>query len=271
MPRPCPAGTAAAPTIGWSSTTKPPSTRRSRCAKTSSPTPPHELRTPLTIINGYTENLLDGAIEDPEMAKRFLSVMKKHGDRIARIIEDMLTISRLESGGVESLKLEEFSMAECAADVIERLHLVAEERGAKIKRDFPKDSMITGDRFYWDQIMFNLIENALKQNRQPGLTVSVSMRWDGAYFELSVGDDGIGIPGADLPYIFKRFYRVEKHHSTQEIKGTGLGLSIVKRAIEAHGGTINVSSSPGKETRFTIRAPREPKREEMLPLEEKVS
>ena len=113
---------------------------------------------------------------------------------------------------------------------------------------------IRGDRFYWDQILFNLIENALKENKPGNLVISVTMERDGAASVIRIADNGIGIPRADLPFIFKLFYRVAKHHS-QKIKGTGLGLSIVRRAVEAHGGTIGVDSTLGLETVFTIRLP----------------
>jgi signal transduction histidine kinase len=119
------------------------------------------------------------------------------------------------------------------------------------------DTSMAGDRFYWTQVLFNLVENALKQNPRPRLTVTVGCSRDEHSTRIWVADDGVGIPSADLPHIFRRFYRVEKHHSQEEIKGTGLGLSIVKRAIEAHGGTIEVTSIPGQDTRFTMTVPRE--------------
>jgi signal transduction histidine kinase len=105
-------------------------------------------------------------------------------------------------------------------------------------------------------VLFNLVENALKQNPHSGLCVEVGCQPVGETIHIWVTDNGLGIPSADLPHIFRRFFRVEKHHSQQEIKGTGLGLSIVKRAIEAHGGTIGVTSEPGTETKFLIIVPK---------------
>jgi len=219
----------------------------------------HELRTPLSIINGYLENLLDGLIDDPVLARRSLQTMQKHGERIARIVEDMLTLSKFESAGEKGpagLRANSFSCRECVEDVVERLAPMIEERQAKMDLVFPpppQDS-IQGDRFYWDQIFFNLIENALKENQAPGLVVGVHfVRGEGESL-IQVRDNGVGIPRADLPFIFKRFYRVAKHHS-QKIKGTGLGLSIVRRAVEAHDGVITVDSTLGVETVFTIRLP----------------
>ena len=118
--------------------------------------------------------------------------------------------------------------------------------------------LLQGDRFYWTQVLFNLVENALKQNPHPGLRIEIGLEAAGSNHRIWVADNGIGIPSADLAHIFRRFYRVEKHHSQQEIKGTGLGLSIVKRAVEAHGGTITVNSVPGRETKFLMTVPREP-------------
>lgn len=227
----------------------------------------HELRTPLAIINGYLENLIDdGLVEDPELTRRFLKVMRKHTERISRIVEDMLVISRLESGEAAALKVKPFRIQACVNDVLERLESVIRNQQAEIAIQIADPSTtLAGDRFYWTQVLFNLVENALKQNPRKGLRVTIGCSRTDLETKLWVADNGIGIPSADLPHIFRRFYRVEKHHSQEEIKGTGLGLSIVKRAIEAHGGTIRVSSTPGEETRFTITIPREAEEKLLLP------
>lgn len=219
----------------------------------------HELRTPLAIIHGYLENILeDDLLEDPELTRRFLKVMRKHTERITRIVEDMLVISRLESGEAAALKIEPFRFQSCLNDVLERLEPMIQQQQAEIRIHMPEDEVrVVGDRFYWTQILFNLIENALKQNRRLGLGITVGCERQKRRTVIRIADDGVGIPSADLPHIFRRFYRVEKHHSQDEIKGTGLGLSIVKRAVEAHGGTIGVTSTPGVETCFTIILPHE--------------
>ena len=219
----------------------------------------HELRTPLSIINGYLENMIEGVVDDPEMMQRSLLTMQKHGKRIARIVEDMLTISKFESVGESesvSLRQKSFDCRECVKDVLDRLAPVIEEVKATVVLEMPENgrSRINGDRFYWDQIFFNLIENSLKENAASAPELRIELEKTEFGTLIRVKDDGVGIPRADLPFIFKRFYRVAKHHS-QEIKGTGLGLSIVKRAIEAHGGTIDVDSKPGIETVFTISVP----------------
>jgi two-component system phosphate regulon sensor histidine kinase PhoR len=221
----------------------------------------HELRTPLAIIQGYLENLLEsGALKDQQQAAKFLSIMSKHTDRVSRIVEDMLMISRLESGEAAALSIEPFEFYSCVQDVLERLDHLIVSKSANVKIDaVERGLIISGDRFYWTQVLFNLIENALKQNLQPGLTVEVTAHSTDQGVAISVADDGIGIPTNHLPFVFKRFYRVDQSHTNTSIKGTGLGLSIVKRAIEAHGGTIQVSSIPGKETKFSIHLPNAPK------------
>lgn len=218
----------------------------------------HELRTPLAIINGYLENLLEeDMLEDREMTRRFLTVMRKHSDRISRIVEDMLVISRLESGEAAALKPEIFRFRSCIYDIMERLESMIRQQNADVFVNMPDENLrLNADRFYWTQVLFNLVENALKQNPHKGLKIEIGcIGLPSGGVRIWVSDNGVGIPSADLPHIFRRFYRVEKHHSQQEIKGTGLGLSIVKRAIEAHGGTIGVTSVPGQDTRFTIELP----------------
>lgn len=217
----------------------------------------HELRTPMTIILGYLETLReDGFItEAPETAQKFLTTMFKHGQRVQRIVEDMLVISKLESGQENILKEQVFDLGECISDVFVRLESITEKQQATLATHFtPRKITIFGDQYYWTQIFFNLVENALKQNTEPGLHIEVGAEIRGQQLILWVSDDGIGIPAGHLPYIFKRFYRVESLNS-HEIKGTGLGLSIVKRAVEAHDGTLTVTSVPGQETKFTIVLP----------------
>jgi two-component system phosphate regulon sensor histidine kinase PhoR len=217
----------------------------------------HELRTPMAIINGYLENLLDDdLLDDPVVARRFLETMRKHGQRISLLVEDMLVISKMESGDAMLLNMDSFSIKECVNDVCDRLEAMISQQQAVVDISVvPDDLCIMGDRFYWTQVIFNLMENALKQNPQGPLKLVVQAEKYEEQIKISICDNGVGIPAADLPYIFKRFYRVEKHHSQSEIKGTGLGLSIVRRAIEAHGGKITASSIPGQQTCFVISLP----------------
>ena len=210
----------------------------------------HELRTPLTIINGYIETLRDA----PALLPRCLDTMEKHGKRLARLTEDMLCISRLEDA-TTPLNAEPFEVRQCVQDAIDHLAPMHEKRDTRFVLDFPKkNGLLQGDRFYWDQIFTNLIENALKENQQPGLIITLSGQWSDTECVLKVSDNGTGIPAHDLPFVFKRFFRGDKHHSSA-VKGTGLGLSIVKRAVEAHHGTITATSQPGLATTFTMTVP----------------
>jgi signal transduction histidine kinase len=162
----------------------------------------------------------------------------------------------LESGEAAALSIEPFEFFSCVQDVLERLeHLIVSQQAQVDFGGVERGLMITGDRFYWTQVLFNLIENALKQNPRPGLHVTVTATAQADGIHVDVADDGIGIPSSHLPFVFKRFYRVDQNHTNSAIKGTGLGLSIVKRAIEAHGGQISVSSTPGRETKFSILLP----------------
>lgn len=216
----------------------------------------HELRTPLSIISGYLENLTEeGALDHKLIAEKMLGTMSRHVDRINRIVDDMLVISKLESNDSAPLNIEKFPLTDCVHDILERLDLVIKNQNAIVETDI-NDVTLTGDFFYWTQLLFNLVENALKQNPHTRVKIKIQARknQNGAT-TISILDNGIGIPRNDLPFIFKRFYRVEKHHSQNQVKGTGLGLSIVKRAVEAHGGTITATSTPGVETAFKIELP----------------
>ena len=214
----------------------------------------HELRTPLTIINGYLENLIEDKIADKEMSINFLNVMQKHGLRLARIIEDMLTISKLESHS-ETIQIKPFNLLSCTEEVIARLGPLIDQKEAELDLVFPDNNIINGDVFYWGQILFNLIENALKENEEKGIAITVSLIHEDTCDKVIVSDNGVGIPANSIDFIFKRFYRVDQSRGAEK-KGTGLGLSIVKRAIDAHRGYISVSSTPGIITSFTISLPK---------------
>ncbi len=216
----------------------------------------HELRTPLTIIRGYLESF----IEDPDyadnkvMRERSFNLMQKHTNRIVRLVEDMLTISRLENAASERMKMEPFSLDTLLNDVRLRLDRMIQQQQAHCSIDiYPRGIEMVGDKFYWEQIIFNLMENALKNNPQEGLVLQVRARLiEDKKVQISIIDNGCGIIAEALPYIFKRFYRADQ---TGKIKGTGLGLSIVRNAVEAHGGIITAESDPGERTAFIITTP----------------
>lgn len=218
----------------------------------------HELRTPLTIICGYLETLLESpeVAEDKKQRTRSLELISKHANRIVRLVEDMLNISRLESPRQNYLRQEEICFSDLVEDVRLQLErMIARQQASLHVHSDPNPFLLKGDRFYWTQIMFNLLENALKNNPDPGLVLEVSAKRDAAGVDtIEVRDNGAGIPAGALPYIFNRFYRA---NTLGSIKGTGLGLSIVKHAVEAHGGNIHAQSTPGVETVFRITLPPE--------------
>jgi len=219
----------------------------------------HELRTPLAIISGYLENLIeDDYLDDPETSLTMLTTMRKHSERLELLIEDMLVISKLESGDTASLVQEAFILQKTIDTVIDRLTPLTQQQNSKIITEYNSEEIqLIGDNFYWEQALFNILENALKQNAGTALRIKVIVNANPVenLLTIKISDNGKGIPAADLPYIFNRFFRVQKHHSQNQIKGTGLGLSIVKHAIESHGGSISATSTPGIETTFTITCP----------------
>lgn len=216
----------------------------------------HELRTPLTLIRGYVESLTEDreSAADEQQRTRALRVMQKHVDRMVQLVEDMLTISRLENAEAGLLKHEPFALDALAEDVLQRLESLIAEHGTKVVREYGEQPfLITGDRFYWSQILFNLLENALKNNPHAGLCVTVSLQRNAGGTQVCISDNGVGIEPEALPFIFNRFYRADR---TGRIKGTGLGLAIVRHAAEAHGGTVKAESEPGVRTTFRITLPR---------------
>ena len=217
----------------------------------------HELRTPLTLILGYLETLLDSpeAADDAEMRQRSLEIMKRHADRMARLVSDMLILSRVETPGTTYMKQEDFDLHQLAQEAVARLEAQTAAQQAEITLSIsPTPYPMQGDSFYWSQVLFNLLENALKNNPAPGLRVQFSANRDAdGTSRICVEDNGIGIAPEALPFIFNRFYRADK---TGKIKGTGLGLAIVKHAVETHGGSIRAESEPGVRTAFIITQPR---------------
>ena len=212
----------------------------------------HELRTPLSLIKGFVETLLEGAKDNPEIAAQFLRTIEKHADRLTFLIEDLLTISRLESGQA-ILDLRVIDLREEVQRVVEDLKARAAERKTRLDNQIPADLLARADTDRLQQVLFNLIENAIKYGRNEGLvTVAAKPRGDQTIV-VSVHDNGPGIPREAQDRIFERFYRVDRARS-RETGGTGLGLAIVKHIVQAHGGEVWVESDPGAGTtfRFTL-------------------
>lgn len=216
----------------------------------------HELRSPLTLIRGYVETLLDSpdTAADEQERTHALTIMKKHADRVVQLVEDMLTLARMENSDRPGLQTEEFALQALAEDVFQRLESLAALHRAELCTDMAESPfLLRGDRFYWSQILFNLTENAIKNNPQGAVRVTVRARRTADACTIEVEDNGIGIAEESLPFIFNRFYRADR---TGRIKGTGLGLAIVRHAVEAHGGTVRAESAPNERTTFRITLPR---------------
>jgi len=217
----------------------------------------HELRTPLTTIKGYAETLLEGALKE-EVAFPFVKIIKKHTDRLTKIVEDLLMLSKIESKGFD-LKSEPLLLSELIDDVLDVVKDGSGKKGVSISRDgVPPSLVVEADRGYLEQVFVNLLDNGIKYTHEGGkISISASEK-DHGEVQISIRDDGIGIPREDLPRIFERFYRVDKGRS-QELGGTGLGLSIVKHIVQAHGGKVWAESQPGKGSTFHLTLLRTPK------------
>jgi len=213
----------------------------------------HELRTPLSIITGYLETLIEGG-GDPETNGRFLKTMHKHAQRLNILIEDLLSLSQLESRRV-SLNFEPVELGECVYKVVERLDTRICEVAAKVRVNIVGSlPRVEADAFRIEQVIYNLIDNALKHGGKLGVNVMVEAYSNGREVIVAVHDDGPGVPLGDQPHLFERFYRVHKDRS-RDAGGSGLGLSIVKHTVQAHGGTVALKSSPGAGATFTFSLP----------------
>ena len=211
----------------------------------------HELKTPIFNIQGYILTLLDGGLEDPKINRLYLERTEKSIDRMISIVEDLESITKLESGELK-LNYEIFDIAKLTEEVFELELREATERRITMNLNVSasRSFMVNGDKKRIFEVVRNLIGNAIKYGRKEG-NVNVGLYDMSNVILIGVSDDGIGIEKKDLPRIFERFYRVDKSRSRMQ-GGTGLGLSIVKHIIEAHGQTIHVKSAVEKGTTFTF-------------------
>lgn len=213
----------------------------------------HELRTPMTNIKGYSETLLDGALEDPKVAREFVRIINTDADRLTQLIDDLLQLARIESGKMTfEKKLQD--VKPLIDHVTRDLAVQARQRNVTLVNDVSATAQAVMESSAMEQVFYNLIDNAIKYNRDGG-RVTVSSRSEGDSVIISVTDTGVGIPEEDLPRIFERFYRVDKSHS-RKVGGTGLGLSIVKHILQLHGGEISVQSQLNHGTSFQVVLPR---------------
>ena len=206
----------------------------------------HELKTPLTSISGFAEIIKNGIVK-PEDIPRFAGNIYEESQRLVTLVDDILNLSRLDEADVQ-LEREDFDLSSLARDVAGRLKASAKKNGVVITVIGDK-AEINGVKSIVDEMVFNLVDNAVKYNKQNGrVTVTVDSSSDGT--ALTVTDTGIGIPQADVDRVFERFYRVDKSHS-KEIGGTGLGLSIVKHGAAFHNAKVSLQSTEGEGT--TVR------------------
>jgi two-component system phosphate regulon sensor histidine kinase PhoR len=215
----------------------------------------HELRTPITAIRGYAETLQAGALNDPENAPKMVDIIHRQSERLSELVEDLLELSRLESRQIQ-LAEQPVDVTEAAQRALEAVRPKARVRGTQLELQIPAGTRVLGDRRAVEQILLNLVDNAVKYTRPNGhVWVSAGLVADAV--ELRVRDDGPGIEPKHLPRIFERFYRVDKGRS-RDMGGTGLGLSIVKHLATAMKGDVRVESGPRGGATFFVQLPPAP-------------
>lgn len=210
----------------------------------------HELKTPISVLRGIVETLLEE--EEDQRKRHFLEKALRRIEQMQNLVEDLLTLTKLESGR-EKLNLSEFKLRELVEEVYDSLEQEFVKREVSFENLVSEDFKMFADRQKLFLLLRNLIDNAVKYNKRGG-KVWVRAKKEGNKQILEVEDTGIGIPPEHVPFIFERFYRVDKGRS-REMGGTGLGLSIVKHIVFLHGGEIMVHSKPGEGSRFSVIIP----------------
>lgn len=216
----------------------------------------HELRTPLSVIKGFAETLADGALNDPVKGPRYLGLIEKHTNQLTNLVADLLDLAKLE-GHPTLPKCVSVDLGALTRQVVDGLRPVAERKQQTITLQVSHDTPpVKGNADYLERAVSNLVDNAIKYTPQGG-KITVTVEAPDSTVIVRVADSGIGIPEADLPRIFERFYRVDRSRS-RDMGGTGLGLSIVKHVVQAHGGTVAVVSSAATGSTFTLSFPARP-------------
>jgi len=214
----------------------------------------HEIRTPVTAIKGSVETLLEGAINDPDDAGKFLRIIVKHAERLNALVEDILSLSSIESGSVESVSLAEWKLREVLETAVGLCREKAEAKSIALEIDCNPDVLVKADRPLLEQAVVNLLDNAIKYSNEGSKVEAHGFLDARGRAVVAVKDSGSGIPKEHIPRLFERFYRVDKARS-RRLGGTGLGLAIVKHIVQSHNGTVSVESTPGSGSIFTITLP----------------
>lgn len=217
----------------------------------------HDLRTPLTLIKGYAETIKDITGNNPERREAQLDIIIKESDRLNLLVEDMLSLSRMESGNLNLSKIT-FDLVPCVQNIVTTYDLIAKENNFTILTNLPEEALVTADKARVEQVIFNLLNNAVNHIGDNNL-LGIDIKQVKEGFTLSVWDNGDGIEAVHLPMIWDRYYRVNNSGKRQKA-GTGLGLSIVKEILEAHNATFGVLSEVGDGSRFwfTLTTPTKP-------------
>lgn len=212
----------------------------------------HELKTPIFAAQGFVHTLLDGALYDEAVSERFLKKAAKSLDGLDALVKDLVTLSQMETGAIK-MNIERINMRHLTDEIFEKLEKIASDRNVtlKIKPDTLSEVWVMADLQRIEQVMINLIENAIKYNNEGGKVI-VHFDEQRKHYEISVRDNGPGIPPEHLSRIFERFYRIDKSRS-KERGGTGLGLAIVKHILNGHGSKVAVMSKVDKGTTFTFK------------------
>jgi two-component system sensor histidine kinase ResE len=213
----------------------------------------HEIKTPLTAVGGFAAAIAEGVAADAQEQKRCASLIVREVERLNRLVNDLLDLSRIESGAVE-LTFEEVDLLELISSAVEAFQAQAREKDIEVEMDIPSDLpwvRADGDRIY--QVLVNLISNALRFS-QPGCRIAIAAECTDGQVRVEVRDTGPGIPADQLPYIWERFHRADTARSRQD-GGTGLGLAIVRSIVEAHGGSVSAQSVLGEGATFIFTLP----------------
>lgn len=213
----------------------------------------HELKTPLTTIKGYSETLLEGALEDSSVSRKFVETIYKHSERLARLIDDLLELSQIESQKRE-YRIEFLEFTDILSHALRAIDSLVQQKNLNVSKDITQNlPAMKADRLAIEQILFNLLDNAARYTPEKG-SIRIQAKPEHQLVQIDITDTGIGIPEEQIPRIFERFYRVDPSRS-RELGGTGLGLSIVKHLVSALGGTITVESKPGQGSTFSFTVP----------------